>query len=355
MDVRLNDEHTLVQETAARLATAHALLVAPPDVAGGVAATDTSGDDAWMALRDTGFLAMHASEDTGGAGASAIDVALVVEQLALPLCPIPFIGQAVLAPELLALAGLADLVADMAAGSQRWTVALDSTMTGIARVGEPCVAWDAAHATHALLLDQSGRLCRCEIVGDELPIVDRTRSVRSIDAAATSNAPPLADVELTTEARMRFDALAFTAIAADLIGVMQGALDSAVSYVRDREQFGSPVGAFQAVQHLAADAAVLVEGSRSSLWHTAWAVDALPANEALLAARQAKAYCSRAGRHVVEASVQLHGGIAITWEHLAHLRVRRALFLASSFGDERAHLQAIADVRLGDQRAKAGR
>jgi hypothetical protein len=53
--------------------------------------------------------------------------------------------------------------------------------------------------------------------------------------------------------------------------------------------------------------------------------------------------------------VQLHGGIAITWEHLAHLRVRRALFLAASFGDERAHLQAIADVRLGDQRAKAGR
>jgi len=69
--------------------------------------------------------------------------------------------------------------------------------------------------------------------------------------------------------------------------------------------------------------------------------------DARLAARQAKAYCSRAARQVVETSVQLHGGIAITWEHLAHMRVRRALFLAASFGSERAHLQAIADARLG--------
>ena len=73
-----------------------------------------------------------------------------------------------------------------------------------------------------------------------------------------------------------------------------------------------------------------------------------------LAARQAKAYCSRAARQVVEISVQLHGGIAITWEHLAHVRVRRALFLAASFGDERAHLRAIADARLGEAPAEVG-
>ena len=83
------------------------------------------------------------------------------------------------------------------------------------------------------------------------------------------------------------------------------------------------------------------------MWHAAWAVDALAPADARLAARQAKAYCSRAARQVAEISIQLHGGIAITWEHRAHVRVRRALFLAASFGDERAHLRAIADARLG--------
>ena len=343
MDVRLNDEHAMVRETAARLAADHALLIAPTDDEG-----VDSDDGAWMALRDTGFLAMHASEDLGGAGASALDVALVAEQLAERLCPVPFAAQAILGPELLARSRLGDLVASVASGSQRVALALDANLDGIARVGEPCVAWDAAHATHALLLDDTDRLCWCEITGDVLPALDRTRVVRAIDHGTSANVSRLTNVAMTADDRARFDALAYTVIAADLVGVMQSAVDSAVSYVGDRVQFGVVIGTFQAVQHLAADAAVLLEGSRSSMWHAAWAVDALAPSEALLAARQAKAYCSRAARQVVEISVQLHGGIAITWEHLAHVRVRRALFLAASFGDERAHLRAIADTRLGE-------
>ena len=347
MDVRLNDEHLLVQQTAAHLAADHALLMARIDAAA------VPDDGAWTALRDTGFLAMHAPEALGGVGASALDVALVAEQLGSNLCTVPFVAQAVLAPELLALAGLGDLVADVAAGSRRLTLALDPTLRAIARAGEPCVAWDSAHATHALLFDESQRLCWCEVAGEQLPALDRTRVVRSIDGATSAGASPLSVVALTADDRARFDALAYTMIAADLVGVMQGALDSAVSYVRDRVQFGAAVGSFQAVQHLAADAAALVEGSRSSLWHAAWAVDALAPIEARLAARQAKAYATRAARQVVEISVQLHGGIAITWEHLAHVRVRRALFMGVSLGDERAQLQAIADHRLGADPARA--
>jgi alkylation response protein AidB-like acyl-CoA dehydrogenase len=331
------------------LAADHALVVAPS----AVGAVPDAG--LWSALRDTGFLAMHAPERLGGAGASALDVALVAEQLALQLCAVPFLAQAVLAPELLALAGLAGLVTEVAAGSYRLAVALREDLRGLAGVGEPAVAWDSAHATHALVLDDTGRVCHVEIVGDELPALDRTRVVRSVGTISGAGASPLAAAALSTDDRARFDALAYTVIAADLVGVMQGAVDSAVGYVRDRVQFGTPVGTFQAVQHLAADAAVLLEGSRSSMWHAAWAVDALPPVEARLAARQAKAYCSRAARQVVEISVQLHGGIAITWEHLAHVRVRRALFLAASFGDERTHLQAIADARLGEAPTEVGR
>jgi alkylation response protein AidB-like acyl-CoA dehydrogenase len=340
----------MVRQTAALLAADHALLIAPTDHEGA-----GSDDGAWMALRDTGFLAMHASEELGGAGASALDVALVSEQLASRLCPVPFVAQATLGPELLALSGLGDLVAGVASGSQRVALALDANLNGIARVGEACVAWDCAHATHALLLDDADRLCWCEITGDALPALDRTRVVRAIDTRSSAKASRLTSAAMTADDRARFDALAYTVIAADLVGVMQGAVDSAVSYVGDREQFGVVVGTFQAVQHLAADAAVLLEGSRSSMWHAAWAVDALSPNEAVLAARQAKAYCSRAARQVVEISVQLHGGIAITWEHLAHVRVRRALFLAASFGNERAHLRAIADARLGEASVEVAR
>ena len=349
MDIRLNDEHTLVQQTAARIATDHALVVAPLDE--GV----PPDDGMWAALSETGFLAMHADEALGGGGAGALDVALVAEQLASKLCAVPFIAQAVLGPELLALAGLGDLVAGVADGSRRIALALAADLSRVARVGEAAVAWDSAHATHALLLDEAGRLCWCEIEGDALPALDRTRVVRSIDAGHSANASRLSEVALTADNRVRCDALAYTIVAADLVGVMQGAVDSAVSYVRDRVQFGVAVGSFQAVQHLAADAIVLLEGSRSSMWHAAWAVDALAPGDALLAARQAKAYCSRTARQVVEISVQLHGGIAITWEHLAHVRVRRALFLATSFGDERAHLRAIADMRLGELHAEVGR
>ena len=82
------------------------------------------------------------------------------------------------------------------------------------------------------------------------------------------------------------------------------------------------------------------------MWHAAWAVDELDPADALLAARQAKAYCSRAGRDVVEIMVQLLGGIAITWEELAHLRVRRVLLDRVLLGDEHAQEDAIADARL---------
>ena len=128
---------------------------------------------------------------------------------------------------------------------------------------------------------------------------------------------------------------------ADLVGVMQGALDLAVNYARDRAQYGQPIGAFQAVQHMLADAAVVTEGSRSVMLHAAWAVDALPADDALAAAAAAKAYCSRAARDVCETSIQVHGGIGNTWECLAHIYLRRALASSDAFGGVGPNLERV--------------
>jgi hypothetical protein len=128
---------------------------------------------------------------------------------------------------------------------------------------------------------------------------------------------------------------------ADLVGVMQGALDLAVDYAKDRKQYGQPVGAFQAVQHLLADAAVVTEGARSVMLHAAWAVGALDEADALAAASVAKAYCARAARDVCETSIQVHGGIGNTWDCLAHVYLRRALTSIDAFGGVGPNLERV--------------
>src|SRR6187200_2725182 len=112
---------------------------------------------------------------------------------------------------------------------------------------------------------------------------------------------------------------------ADLVGTMRGAVQLAADYATERRQYGAAIGSFQAVQHLLSDAFVAMEGSRSISLHAAWAVDALPAVDALAAAATAKAYSARAARTVCETAVQVHGGIGNTWECLAHVFLRRAL------------------------------
>ena len=128
---------------------------------------------------------------------------------------------------------------------------------------------------------------------------------------------------------------------ADLVGMMRGAVDLAVDYASSRRQFGRPIGSFQAVQHLLADAFVLMEGSRSVALHAAWAVDALAPHDALAAAAVAKAYCARAARTVCETAIQVHGGIGNTWECLAHVYLRRALLSTDLLGGVGASLDRV--------------
>jgi hypothetical protein len=131
--------------------------------------------------------------------------------------------------------------------------------------------------------------------------------------------------ELSSEDALRWQALALTATSADLVGAARGAHALAVDYAKVREQYGSTIGSYQAVAHLLAEGLALIEGSISVLRHAAWAVDELPAAEAVRAAKIAKVYCARAARTVCETSIQVHGGIGNTWECLAHVYLRRVL------------------------------
>jgi alkylation response protein AidB-like acyl-CoA dehydrogenase len=123
---------------------------------------------------------------------------------------------------------------------------------------------------------------------------------------------------------------------------MAGALDLAVEHAKTRVQFGVPIGRFQAVQHLLADAHVDVEGARSLVNHAAWALDHLDLTAAVTAAHVAKAYCSEKGKLVCERSIQVHGGMGMTWECRAHLHHRRAMADRTLLGDEALHYRAIA-------------
>jgi Acyl-CoA dehydrogenase, C-terminal domain len=130
--------------------------------------------------------------------------------------------------------------------------------------------------------------------------------------------------------------LAAILLAAEQIGAASRCLDLTVAYTKDRVQFGRPIGSFQALKHRMADMLVLLEMSRSASWAASYAVSRSTANAAELA-HTAKSYCGDALARIAGETVQLHGGIAITWEHDAQLVFKRAHALAQLFGQAHRH------------------
>ncbi|EHI13367.1 acyl-CoA dehydrogenase family protein [Mycolicibacterium thermoresistibile] len=345
MDIGLTDEQKLLQDTVSALADQLAT-TNPSEIAGGEALAQR-----WRQVVEVGIPTLR-SPALCGLEASGVETALAVEQLARRLCAVPVAGQAVLAAELLEAARAEKELDLLAEGQLRIAPVLTADLRGFGTLGAGAVAFDTAGATHVLVaeeIDGCRRLGTVALDGAAAEDgLDLTRAVRRLPAdgpaEVTVVGEPIAD-----ERWRRVEALALTVIAADLLGVMQGALDDAVRYAGERSQFGVPIGSFQAIQHLLADALVSVEGARSCVWHAAWAIDHLPIDEAVLAAMTAKAYASAAGRDVVETTVQVFGGIAITWEHLSHLRVRRTLLNRRLFGDETTQYEPIAELRLANE------
>ena len=136
---------------------------------------------------------------------------------------------------------------------------------------------------------------------------------------------------------------ALVAVSAELCGTAQRAMEMSVDYAKTRQQFGRPIGAYQAVSHKLADMLVQVESAKSLTYYAAWAVDN-DVPEAPLAASMAKAYASDAARWVTGAAIQVHGGIGFTWEHDAHLFFKRAKWGEATFGDAAHHRARVAEA-----------
>jgi Acyl-CoA dehydrogenase, C-terminal domain len=262
--------------------------------------------------------------------ASAVEVAIVAEELARCLGDVSYIGPT-LASDLRRLAGDSEV-------RSKETVAFAPDLSSIAKVVDgvlpsTCVGIDVAGCELALVLvvEESGQTVGTAEIATDLPSVDLTR--RSADLRRSEIQQSAGGGRLLDDADLaKWTALGLVLTTADLVGTMRGAIDLASGYAKTRRQYGVSIGSFQAVQHLLADALVSMEGSRSAALYAAWAVDTLSPEDALSAAAASKAYCARAARAVCETAIQIHGGIGNTWDCLAHVYLRRALLSIDVLG-----------------------
>lgn len=325
MDVRLSPDQQTLREAAShvvdRLAPRAVTQLDDPER---ISKLDS-------AVAASGWRELRSASDGGGPWASAVEVAIVTEELARGLAQAAFVGPT-LAAELRRLAGAPTC-------SSPETVALSGDLSGPASEIDGAVAIDAAGAANALVVD-AGVLCIVALTNGATR-TDLTRPSVLLEAPAAITA--VGDHQITSTDLTRWSALGLALTCADLVGVMRGAIGIACNYVKSRRQFGVAVGSFQAVQHMLADAFVAMEGSRSVTLHAAWSVDALDPHEALAAAAVAKAYCARAARTVCETAIQVHGGIGNTWECLAHVYLRRALLSADVLGGVGANLARVLE------------
>lgn len=352
----LNDEQQMLREMMGSLAGSVGA-GNPRDI------EEVDRSKGWGALAEAGMLGLRLRDGSGAPVGSGVDTMIVAEALGGALAPLPYVGSAVLATELLVLAGAPqDLLQSAASGAERHTVLLTPDLSGIATVDglAQAIAFDSAGAGHGLALsgDRDARLVRVPL-GDGVrrrTSADLTREIAQLDpdpAAHREGAQevgrPLEPAELD-----RWKALGLTMISADAVGVMRAALDGVVAYSKERVAYGVRIGSFQALQHLCAEALVNCEAAAACVSYAAWAADELTPAEALLAAHTAKAYVATTSIEVVETVMQVYGGIGHTWEHVAHLYTRRALLDREVLGDAAHSLLRVADLRLGEGRPGPG-
>ena len=336
-----------------------------------IAASDDGFDAAgWAEMAELGWTGLAVPEEWGGQGLGIVELAVLFEEMGYALAPSPLFSNTI-AGLALTLCGSDDLreryLRPLAAGEVRGTPALwdagspaapgGFTMEakadgdGVVLDGEKILVPDAASADFFLVASADGRRHLVERGADGVtvtaePAIDPTRRFSAVrfDGVRVAAADTLPGAE--ADYYPVFFRLC-VALAAESTGIAQRTMEMAVEYAKDRQQFGRPIGAYQAVSHRCAQMLLETENARSAVYGAAWAADAEP--ESLpLAASTAKAYASDAGWRVPDASIQVHGGIGFTWEHDLHFFLKRATGNAAMFGDPKWHRERVAERVLAD-------
>ncbi|MFI5879228.1 acyl-CoA dehydrogenase family protein [Streptomyces sp. NPDC051554] len=262
--------------------------------------------------------------------ATAQECALLAEEHGRHPLTTSLLGTVLLAPELLRL-----LDDDNPRSTP--TIALTRELRFPGRTPTDLVAWDSEGADSALCVTAEGAVTRVEL-GPTAPSTDLVRSVRAVP----SGAPVQVIGHLDPPDLLRWQAYALVVVSAELVGTAGSFVKQAVEYARVRHQYGQAIGSFQAVQHLLADATVLVEACTSVTRYAAWCLDNEPPERALAAARAAKAEVNSSALEAVYAGMQVFGGIAQTWEHIAHLYLRKVRLGATLLAKTDELLAALA-------------
>jgi alkylation response protein AidB-like acyl-CoA dehydrogenase len=324
----------------------------------------------WDEMAELGWPGLALPEEWGGHGLGIVELAVLFEEMGYALAPSPLLSNTVVGLAL-ATCGSDDqrerFLRPLAEGKLRGTPALwdaGSSATpgeftlesradgdGIVLDGEKVLVMDAAAADFFLVATADGQRHLVERGAAGVTVTPAT----SIDPTRRLYAVRLEGVEVAAEDTLPAGEAdyypvfhrACVALAAESTGIAQRTMEMAVEYAKDRQQFGRPIGSYQAVSHRCAQMLLETENSRSAVYGAAWAAGAEPASLPR-AASMAKAYASDAGWRVPDASIQVHGGIGFTWEHDLHFFLKRGKANAAMFGGAKWHRERVADLVLAE-------
>jgi alkylation response protein AidB-like acyl-CoA dehydrogenase len=368
----LNDEQQAIKSTAHDFLASRFKSERIREIAASESGFDESG---WKEMAELGWAGLALPEEWGGQGLGIVELAVLFEEMGYALAPSPLLSNTV--------AGLALAAAGSDEQKERWlqplaegalrgvpalvdagapfepgkfAMAAEEGSDGVVLNGEKTLVMDAGSADFLLVATSDGRRHIVEKGAEGVTVTPE----ESIDLTRRLFSVRFENVQVGPEASLPGGAIdylpvflrACVAIAAESTGLAQRALEMSVEYAKDRQQFGRPIGAYQAVSHRCAQMLLETENSRSAVYGAAWAADAEP--ESLpLAACMAKAYASDAGWRVPDAAIQVHGGIGFTWEHDLHFFLKRGRANAAMFGDAKWHRERVAEAVLVGETAPA--
>lgn len=305
----------------------------PPDTVRAIVEGRASPDALWEAVAPLGWPALTVPEEDGGLGFGAVEAALVAVELGRVAAPGPLLQTVTQLVPALRAAGDHDRLRAVAAGGLTGALVHDGFALDGDRVDILVVAdddglsiVDAAAVTTTTVepYDPSRSLVRVEVPdGAGEPVADRSASDRTVDEATVG-------------------------LAAETIGACQTAFEMTLSYAKVREQFGVPIGTFQAVKHQLADCTVVLQKAQATVEFAAMTIDEDDPRRHV-AASMAKAAAGDCQRTVAARAIQLHGGIGYTWEHDLHLFVKRAKANDAVLGTGAGHRR-----RLGAELIRSG-
>lgn len=314
----------LTEEQTDLVATVHTLIAkraTSMDLRAAIAAPEGYDTALWQTLTEQiGVTALAVPEAYGGVGCSYIEAHLVLEELGATLTPSPFVGT-LLATQVLTAAGTPE------AGALLERIAGGDT-AAVVTPGSDLVI-DAGGAEILLVLrdGQVRAVDPATATVTPIPSLDPTWRLATVTLGDTDGDPG-GDLVGTVDPAY-VTTVGATMMTALQAGAAQEALDRTVAYLKERHQFGRPLGSFQALKHRCADLLVQVETARTMSWAAAWELSQPSPDRQLV--RTAKTWCSDALSQVTAEMIQLHGGVAITWEHDAHLYFKRAHATAQLF------------------------